>query len=128
MKVLVTGNAGFIGFSTARRLIERGDSVVGFDIVNDYYDRNLKLARLRQLDALAVRKGVEYDFIQADLADRQAVEACFAEHRFDRVVHLAAQAGVRYSLENPRAYVESNIVAFTYILDACRYAATPHLT
>ena len=75
-----------------------------------------------------MRKGVEYDFIQADLADRQAVEACFAEHRFDRVVHLAAQAGVRYSLENPRAYVESNIVAFTNILEACRYAATPHLT
>jgi len=128
MNVLVTGNAGFIGFHTARRLLERGDSVVGFDIVNDYYDTSLKEARLKILAKTAERTGNEYQFIRANLADRQAVEACFAEHRFDRVIHLAAQAGVRYSLENPHSYVESNIVAFTNLLEACRYAQTPHLT
>ncbi len=124
MKVLVTGNAGFIGFHTARRLLERGDSVVGFDIVNDYYDPDLKEARLAFLEKL----GGDYTFIRANLADREAVNACFSSNRFDRVIHLAAQAGVRYSIENPFAYVESNIVGFTSILEACRHAGVAHFT
>ena len=128
MKVLVTGNAGFIGFHTARRLLERGDSVVGFDSVNDYYDPTLKEARLKELEKTAADTGSEYSFIRANLADRAAVEACFQEHAFDRVIHLAAQAGVRYSIENPHSYVESNLIAFTNILEACRHAQTPHLT
>ncbi|RWP10324.1 MAG: NAD-dependent epimerase [Mesorhizobium sp.] len=128
MKVLVTGNAGFIGFHVAKTLLQRGDEVVGFDIVNDYYDPDLKEARLQLLEEAAGAINSGYHFIRANLADRQAVEACFSEHRFDRVIHLAAQAGVRYSMENPHAYVESNIVAFTNILEACRHAAVPHLT
>lgn len=128
MKVLVTGNAGFIGFHTAKRLLERGDAVVGCDVINDYYDPALKEARLTLLAATAKQTGGAYDFVRANLADREAVSACFQEHKFDRVIHLAAQAGVRYSLVNPHAYVESNIVAFTNILEACRYGATPHLT
>ncbi|MFN4228299.1 NAD-dependent epimerase [Parvibaculum sp.] len=128
MKHLVTGSAGFIGFHVAKRLMERGDAVVGFDVVNDYYDPALKEARLKILEETAARTGVAYNFIRRNLADRSAVEACFAEHHFDRVIHLAAQAGVRYSIENPHAYVESNIVAYTNILEACRHAAVPHLT
>lgn len=128
MKVLVTGNAGFIGFHTAQKLLERGDSVVGFDVVNDYYDPLLKEARLREIERTATETGSEYHFIRANLADRQAVERCFAVHQFDRVIHLAAQAGVRYSLENPHAYVESNLIGFTNIIEACRHAAVPHLT
>lgn len=127
MLVLVTGNAGFIGFHTVRRLLERGDSVVGIDVVNDYYDPALKQARLKVLDEIAARSRGSYRFIRADLAERRTLESCFTDHRFDRVIHLAAQAGVRYSLENPRAYVESNIVAFTHLLEACREARAPHL-
>lgn len=128
MKVLVTGAAGFIGFQTALRLLERGDSVVGFDVVNDYYDPAIKEARLKVLEAAARRTNAGYGFVRANLADREAVEACFAEHGFDRVIHLAAQAGVRYSLVNPHAYVESNLIGFTNIIEACRHARTPHLT
>lgn len=128
MKVLVTGNAGFIGFHTAKRLLERGDSVVGIDVVNDYYDPELKEARLRILEETAERTGSPYRFLRADLAQQQVVDRCFSDHAFDRVIHLAAQAGVRFSLVNPRAYVESNIVAFTNILEACRNSKTPHLT
>ena len=124
MKILVTGAAGFIGFHAARRLLARGDSVVGFDSVNDYYDPQIKQARLTQL---AEATG-DFHFIHKDLADQEAVDDCFAAHQFDRVIHLAAQAGVRYSLENPRAYVRSNIDAFVNILEACRHAGTPHLT
>jgi UDP-glucuronate 4-epimerase len=124
LKVLVTGNAGFIGFHTARTLLERGDSVVGFDSVNDYYDPTLKEARLKLLSEL----GGDYQFYRANLADQESVKRCFAEHRFDRVIHLAAQAGVRYSLENPHSYVESNITGFTNILEACRHNNVPHLT
>lgn len=122
---LVTGNAGFIGFHTARTLLERGVGVVGIDIVNDYYDPALKEARLRELEATAARTGTPYTFHRADLADRAVLESCFAAHRFDAVIHLAAQAGVRYSLENPRAYVHSNIDAFVNVLECCRAAATP---
>lgn len=129
MKILVTGHAGFIGFHLAKRLLERGDEVVGFDAVNDYYEVGIKEARLSILDDTAARKAEgRYKSIRANLADRGAVDACFADHVFDRVIHLAAQAGVRYSLENPDAYVESNIVAFTNVLEVCRHNCIPHLT
>lgn len=128
MKALVTGSAGFIGFHVARRLMARGDGVVGLDNVNDYYDTRLKEARLSELDKVAAATGADYTFVRANLAERAAVDACFAQHKFDRVIHLAAQAGVRYSLENPLAYVESNLVGFTHILEACRHAQVPHLT
>ena len=123
MRILVTGAAGFVGFHVARLALARGDSVTGFDNVNAYYDPALKEARLAGLAAL----GGDWRFLRADLADRAAVDAAFAEP-FERVIHLAAQAGVRYSLENPRAYVESNIVAFTNMLEACRSGGIAHLT
>jgi UDP-glucuronate 4-epimerase len=122
-KHLITGTAGFIGFHLAKRLLERGVDVVGFDNVNDYYSVQLKRDRLKQLAQFG-----NFISIEADLADQQRVDAVFAAHDFDRVVHLAAQAGVRYSLTNPRAYTESNIVGFMNILEACRHANTPHLT
>lgn len=128
MRVLVTGSAGFIGFHVAKRLLERGDAVVGFDVVNDYYDPGLKEARLAVLDDLASSRPADYTFIRADTADEGAVDAAFAEHAIDRVIHLAAQPGVRYSIENPRAYVHSNLVGFTNILEACRHHEVGHLT
>lgn len=128
MNVLVTGSAGFIGYHVAERLLERGDNVVGFDVVNDYYDPTLKEARIRRLDELGKARPGSWTFVRANLADQRAVDSCFQTHRFDRVIHLAAQAGVRYSLENPRAYVESNLIAFTNVLEACRHSRTPHLT
>ncbi|MCU4581640.1 NAD-dependent epimerase [Acinetobacter gyllenbergii] len=129
MKVLVTGAAGFIGFSVAKKLLERGDDVVGFDNFNDYYDPSLKEARAQQLQLLAERNDTgSFTLIRDNLANKAVVDQCFQDHSFDRVIHLAAQAGVRYSLENPHSYVESNLIAFTNILEACRYAATPHLT
>lgn len=127
MAILVTGNAGFIGFHTAKTLLERGDEVVGFDVVNDYYDVDIKEARLRILEETAARSGSRYHFIRANLADRQAVDDCFARHDIKRVINLAAQAGVRYSIENPHSYVESNIVAFTNIIEACRHNGVEHL-
>jgi UDP-glucuronate 4-epimerase len=128
MKILVTGAAGFIGFHTATQLLERGDDVVGFDVVNDYYDPAIKEARLQALSSAALRCEGRYHFIRANIADAIAVSDCFKRHQFDRVIHLAAQAGVRYSLENPHAYVESNIVGFTNILEACRHHQIAHLT
>ena len=128
MKVLVTGSAGFIGFHTAAKLITRGDAVVGIDNVNDYYDPALKEARLAELDRIAEANSAEYTFIRGDLSDQATVDKCFSDHGFDRVIHLAAQAGVRHSIEAPRDYVKSNIDAFTNILEACRHAETPHLT
>lgn len=128
MKVLVTGAAGFIGFHVAKRLLERGDTVVGFDVVNDYYDPSLKDARLSVLNQAAGGANSAWSFIRADLADADVVNACFEDGEFDRVIHLAAQAGVRHSLTHPHAYVQSNLVAFVNILEACRHAGTPHLT
>jgi UDP-glucuronate 4-epimerase len=128
MRILVTGAAGFIGYHVSRKLIERGDTVVGFDIVNAYYDPALKEARLADLAERAARQQGSFTFVRADLADQSAVESCFSDHPFDRVIHLAAQAGVRHSLKEPRDYVSSNITAFTNILEACRHAGTPHLT
>jgi len=129
LRILVTGNAGFIGFHVACACMARGDAVTGFDVVNDYYDVALKEARLAELDRRADETGADYAFIRADLADRAAVEAAFSKAGpFDRVIHLAAQAGVRYSLENPLAYIESNVTGFAHILEACRQTETPHLT
>jgi UDP-glucuronate 4-epimerase len=127
MKVLVTGSAGFIGYHTVLKLLQRGDSVVGFDVINDYYDPCLKEARLAQIEKEATRTGSEYSFIRANIADRKAVEKCFSDHRFDRVINLAAQAGVRHSFEDPHAYVESNVTGFTNILEGCRHTKVPHL-
>ena len=120
--ILVTGVAGFIGFHVTKRLLDRGDTVIGLDNVNDYYDVRLKEARLAQL---ANVKG--YRFVKRDLADRAGIKALFADHGITRVVHLAAQAGVRYSLINPHAYTESNIEGFMNILEGCRHAAVEHL-
>ncbi len=133
MKILVTGAAGFIGFHVAKTLIERGDQVVGYDNVNDYYDPELKEARLKNLSdtataAASSSTGASWDFVRADLADRDALNECFKAHEFDRVIHLAAQAGVRYSLVNPNAYVASNLIGFTNILEACRHNEIAHLT
>ncbi|HXQ70350.1 MAG TPA: GDP-mannose 4,6-dehydratase, partial [Pyrinomonadaceae bacterium] len=128
MRILVTGNAGFIGFHVACRLLRRGDAVIGVDVVNDYYSPDIKESRLALLQRLASETGANYSFHRANLSDREAVTKCFADGPFDRVIHLAAQAGVRYSLENPGAYVESNITAFTNILEACRHSKVKHLT
>jgi UDP-glucuronate 4-epimerase len=122
MHILVTGAAGFIGFHTSNKLLARGDTVVGLDNLNDYYDVNLKKSRLALLEA---QPG--FSFAKVDLQDREAVAAVFAQHPFDAVINLAAQAGVRYSLENPHAYVDSNIVGFTNILECCRHHNTGHL-
>ncbi|HJQ38683.1 MAG TPA: NAD-dependent epimerase [Thermoanaerobaculia bacterium] len=122
MKIFVTGAAGFIGFHVATRLLERGDDVVGIDNVNDYYDPSLKEARLSLL-----RKFANFQFERIDIGDRAAMEQCFTKHRPRRVVHLAAQAGVRYSLTHPHAYIDSNIVAFLNILEGCRHNAVEHL-
>ncbi|MDA3877042.1 MAG: NAD-dependent epimerase [Halothiobacillus sp.] len=122
MHVLVTGVAGFIGSSTAMRLLARGDTVIGIDNLNDYYDVGLKKARLARF-----QHEPAFTFIQLDVADRTGIAALFADHRIDRVVHLAAQAGVRYSIENPLAYVDSNLVGFVNILEGCRHSAVAHL-
>jgi UDP-glucuronate 4-epimerase len=121
-KILVTGAAGFIGMHVAQLLLARGEQVVGLDNLNDYYDPRLKRDRLERL---APRPG--FRFVQIDVADRAAMEALFAEERFERVVHLAAQAGVRYSLVNPQAYVDANVVGFMNILEGCRHAGVQHL-
>jgi UDP-glucuronate 4-epimerase len=128
MRILVTGNAGFIGFHVAAHLLQRGDSVVGADVVNDYYSPAIKESRLTLLEQCALQSSGEYRFHRVNLADTAGVKACFSDGPFDRVIHLAAQAGVRYSLENPAAYVESNITAFTNILEACRHSNVKHLT
>jgi UDP-glucuronate 4-epimerase len=122
MKVLVTGAAGFIGFHTARQLLERGESVVGLDNFNDYYDVSLKEARAALLDPYD-----DFRMERIDLEDRAAMEALFERERFDKVVHLAAQAGVRYSLENPHSYIESNVVGTLHILEGCRHFGVEHL-
>ena len=127
MTVLVTGAAGFIGFHLSTRLLERGTPVVGFDNVNPYYDPALKRSRLAHLQATAARTGTPFQLIEADLEDRSAVEEAFARHRPAKVVNLAAQAGVRYSIENPAAYIQSNLVGFGHILEGCRHHSIEHL-
>ncbi len=122
MKLLVTGAAGFIGYHTARHLLERGDEVVGLDNLNDYYEVSLKEARLKQLAPYQ-----RFRFVKLDIVEREALEKLFRDEPFERVVHLAAQAGVRYSLTNPHAYVESNVLGFMNILEACRISKVQHL-
>ncbi|MDD2662673.1 MAG: NAD-dependent epimerase [Dechloromonas sp.] len=122
MKILVTGAAGFIGMYAARRLLDRGDQVVGLDNLNDYYEVSLKEARLARLTD---RPG--FRFVRLDLADRAGIDRLFAEEKFDKVIHLAAQAGVRYSIQNPHAYVDSNLVGFVNILEGCRHHGVQHL-
>ena len=122
MRVLVTGAAGFIGSALSARLLARGDHVLGYDNLNPYYDPTLKEARLARLTPHA-----NFSFVRANLEDRSALETAFADFQPQRVVNLAAQAGVRYSLENPQAYIDSNIVGFTNILEACRHGGVEHL-
>ena len=122
MKVLVTGAAGFIGFHLCQRLLTRGDEVVGLDNLNHYYDVSLKQDRLAQLEQKS-----NFSFYKLDLANQTEIAQLFAENSFDVVVNLAAQAGVRYSLQNPHAYVDSNLVGFTNILEGCRYGKVKHL-
>jgi UDP-glucuronate 4-epimerase len=122
MKILVTGAAGFIGFHTAARLLDDGHIVTGIDNLNPYYDPSLKQARLAQLNDRD-----NFRFEHMDLADAPAIDELVSSSSFDRIVHLAAQAGVRYSLESPGTYVQSNLVGFANLLEACRHAGTPHL-
>jgi UDP-glucuronate 4-epimerase len=122
MKFLVTGAAGFIGFHVSERLLAAGHQVIGIDNLNDYYDVNLKLARLDLLKPHA-----QFHFEKIDLADRSAMEQLFATQKFDRVIHLAAQAGVRYSIENPHAYADSNLIGHLNVLEGCRHNKVGHL-
>jgi UDP-glucuronate 4-epimerase len=122
MKILITGAAGFIGMTTALRLLARGDEVVGLDNLNDYYDVTLKENRLKRLTP-----HVNFRFVKMDVADREGMAQLFTAEKYDRVIHLAAQAGVRYSLQNPHAYIDSNVVGFTNILEGCRHAQVQHL-
>lgn len=125
MKILVTGGAGFIGFHLINALLSRGDRVVSIDNLNPYYDPQLKHDRLAELAKHP--NAAQYKFLQMDIADRQAVADLFKAYRFDAVVNLAAQAGVRYSIQNPHAYVDSNLVGFVNILEGCRYSCVKHL-
>jgi len=127
MAILITGAAGFIGFHLSTRLLIRGTAVVGFDNVNPYYDTALKRARIAQLQVTAEQSGTSFNLIEADLEDRQAVEAAFKEYKPSKVVNLAAQAGVRYSIENPAAYIQANLVGFGHILEGCRHYGIEHL-
>lgn len=122
MKILVTGAAGFIGFFTAKRLLERGDSVIGLDNFNDYYDVALKDAR-----AAILADYDNFSMARIDLADRDAMEKLFDNEKFDKVVHLGAQAGVRYSIENPHSYIDSNVVGTLHVLEGCRHNDVEHL-
>lgn len=137
MKILITGTAGFIGFHLANRLIAEGEEVVGLDIINDYYDVNVKYNRLKEagiqkediVDGQLTQshKHPNYRFIKLDLTDKKGMDALFEAEKFDTVMNLAAQAGVRYSLINPQAYVDSNIVGFVNILECCRHTGVKHL-
>lgn len=122
MKILITGTAGFIGSTLALKLLERGDEVIGIDNVNDYYDVNLKFARLERVKAYD-----SFTEIRGNLEDKQLMEAAFKTHQPQRVVNLAAQAGVRYSLENPQAYIDANVIGFTNVLENCRHNSVEHL-
>ena len=137
MKILVTGAGGFIGFHLSQKLIERGDSVVGLDNINDYYDVNLKYARLNRLgidkssisDNQVVNSSIKgFSFVKMDLSDREKMNRLFEEEQFDAVCNLGAQAGVRYSIENPHAYIDSNVVGFINILEGCRHHGVKNLS
>ncbi len=122
MKILVTGAAGFIGSAVATKLLDLGESVVGIDNLNDYYSVALKEDRLSR-----VQEHGAFTFYKQDIKESEAIERIFQEEKFDKVVHLAAQAGVRYSIENPRAYIDTNVVGFTNILEGCRHNKVQHL-
>jgi UDP-glucuronate 4-epimerase len=122
MKILITGAAGFIAFHTSKKLLARGDEVVGLDNLNEYYDVTLKKARLAQLEKLP-----KFKFVKLDLSDREGMKQLFAREKFERVIHLGAQAGVRYSLEDPHAYVDSNVTGTLNVLEGCRHNAVQHL-
>ncbi|WP_404413632.1 NAD-dependent epimerase [Vreelandella aquamarina] len=122
MKILITGMAGFVGHAVAKRLSDQGHEIVGIDNLNDYYDIELKKARLEDLNSC-----IDVRFITLDLADRSGMAALFADEHFDRVIHLAAQAGVRYSLDNPNAYAESNLIGHLNVLEGCRRQQIEHL-
>src|ERR1041385_3386839 len=122
MRILVTGAAGFIGYHTATRLLDRDHEVIGLDNLNPYYDVSLKEARLARL-----KERERFRFLKVDLADRTAMEATFAEEKPLRVIHLAAQAGVRYSLDHPHAYIGSNVAGFLHVLEGCRHHGVEHL-
>lgn len=138
MKILITGTAGFIGFHLARKLIARGDEVVGLDNINDYYDRRVKYGRLAETGILQEQisygqtvqsaKHANYRFIKLNLEDKANLDSLFQTEKFDAVCNLAAQAGVRYSLENPMAYIDANIIGFINILEACRHAGVKNLS
>lgn len=127
MTVLITGAAGFIGYHLSKRLLETGSRVIGFDNINSYYDPSLKRARISELEAAAERSGASFTLVRADLHDADAVHSVFANHRPVKVVNLAAQAGVRYSIENPAAYIQSNLVGFGHILEGCRHHQVQNL-
>ncbi len=137
MKILVTGTAGFIGYHLTKALLERGDEIVGIDTINDYYDVELKYSRLAETgiarEAIVWNKPIQsskhpkYRFIQLDITNRSSLEICFASEKFDKVINLAAQAGVRYSLEKPQVYIDANITGFLNILECCRYNNIKHL-
>ena len=135
-KILITGTAGFIGYHLAKRLLNRGDVVVGLDSINDYYDIRVKHTIKPNRDHIIIEynqliqsnKLINYRFVQLQLEDAQNINKLFAAEQFDAVINLAAQAGVRYSLENPQAYVDSNIVGFVNILEACRHNKVKHLS
>jgi len=122
MKILVTGAAGFIGFHVSKKLLARGDEIIGIDNLNDYYDVSLKMSRLRQLESQS-----GFRFTKLDISDREAMEVLFRSEKPTKVIHLAAQAGVRYSLKNPHAYVDANLTGFMNILEGCRHNAVAHL-
>ena len=137
MKILVTGSAGFIGFHLSQKLLERGDTVIGLDNINDYYDVNLKYARLNELgidrESIIDNQTVQslsndFSFVKMDLKDREAMNKLFEEEQFDAVCNLGAQAGVRYSIENPHAYIDSNVVGFMNILEGCRHHGVKNLS
>lgn len=138
MKILITGTAGFIGFHLAKKMLERGDEIVGLDSINDYYDIHVKYGRLKETgiekDEIEYDKLIKssvypnYKFIQLNLEDRENLNKLFEEQKFDKVINLAAQAGVRYSLTNPQAYMDSNIIGFLNILECCRHYQIKHLT
>ena len=127
-KILVTGAAGFIGFHLTKKLLERGNIVVGIDNLNNYYDVQIKKARLKILQNYSASNGKSFSFERIDLSNALKLNKLFKRENFDKVINLAAQAGVRYSIENPHAYVESNLIGFTNILEACRHNKIKHLT
>lgn len=126
MKYLVTGAAGFIGFYVTQRLCEQGHEVIGLDNLNDYYDVSIKEARLAELTS-AYESSDLFKFVKLDLADREGIAALFEAEKFERVIHLAAQAGVRYSIDNPLAYADANLVGHLTILEGCRHNKVEHL-